>query len=253
MFEVIYKYYARLENGDYDTQEVKELKRKVGDNFDDISLDEVAAKIMQQFARRDIWVKDVEIYEFKKQKITFRETKGGIIIKNRKFNLDSNSKVISEDLPEETPVLPPRHTSHVLVPQQASANLAVTGKPIRWVSLDDAGLTTDKDGNRVPIMHGVRRLGLKILPGKKYAVYEEKYDPKDKRMDKYGQPSLERKMLYLIEDEAKAQVYAPADYFLPADVQLIADKELKFTEKAKGDIKLKFDGEITDSVPDIRR
>ena len=66
---------------------------------------------MSQLARRDIWVVDVDILEFKRQKINFRETKGGIVIKNKKFSLDNDTNIIMQ---EEQPVVQtPQHNMQV--------------------------------------------------------------------------------------------------------------------------------------------
>ena len=83
-FEVVFKYHDKIENG-YDTLENKTFKKKFGDPYEDVPLSKLALFIMGQLARRDIWIVDVEINEFIKKSISFRENKSGIIIKNNKF------------------------------------------------------------------------------------------------------------------------------------------------------------------------
>ena len=88
-YEVKYHYHDKTESG-YDTDDDKTFTKRVGKSFEDTSLDAVASAIIRQLARRDVWVVNVEIVEFVKKEISFRESKGGIVIKNRKFNFDSN-------------------------------------------------------------------------------------------------------------------------------------------------------------------
>jgi len=99
-FEVVFKYHDKIENG-YDTLENKTFKKKFGDPYEDVPLSKLALFVMGQLARRDIWIVDVEINEFIKKSISFRENKGGIIIKNKKFSLDSKleeSVIVEEEM-----------------------------------------------------------------------------------------------------------------------------------------------------------
>ena len=64
-YEVTYKYHPKREDGNgYNTDEVKELTKKVGKAFDDMPSEKLAAVVMSQLARRDIWIIDVEIFLF---------------------------------------------------------------------------------------------------------------------------------------------------------------------------------------------
>lgn len=89
-FEVKYAYYEKGDRG-YNTEDEKELTSKVGEPFDDVTLEQLAGAIMAQFARRDIMVFDAEIYELAKKKISFKETNGGIILKNKKYSFDKGA------------------------------------------------------------------------------------------------------------------------------------------------------------------
>ena len=86
-FECIYYFHKKVD-GDYDRENKETFKKKVGDPFDDVPLEKLAASIMAQMARRDIWIVDVEIFELTKKQISFKESKGGIVIKNKKFSFD---------------------------------------------------------------------------------------------------------------------------------------------------------------------
>ena len=243
-FEVIYKYHERLEEGGgYNKEEIKELKRKVGDPFDDIPLDKLASAILSQLARRDIWVVDVDIQEYKKQKVNFRETKGGIVIKNKKFMLDQESNIVSQEIPTlpDVSVEQPHNTVAPNITAVAPQNS--TRRPIKWVTLDS---------NPHQLLK-VKQAGLQFTPDRRYPVFSEMPDPRDKRVDKYGQPSLERKIVYVMMDDHKREVTVSADYFA-ADINLFGDRELGFSAPAQTSDapKLLFDGEVRDSIPDIR-
>jgi hypothetical protein len=88
-FECVFKYFERGEDGKYNTEEKKTLTKSVGKKGEDTDLDQCAKVILAQLARRDVWVVDVEICEFVRKQVSFKETKGGIIVKNRKYVLDS--------------------------------------------------------------------------------------------------------------------------------------------------------------------
>src|SRR4051812_37931488 len=92
-FEVIFKFYDKKADGTYDTGNLQSFTKHVGAKVDDVPLEKLASVIMRQLARRDIWVldKDLEVYEFTKRRISFKETKGGVIIKNKKFLLDDGA------------------------------------------------------------------------------------------------------------------------------------------------------------------
>ncbi len=264
-YEILYKYHERLEEGGYNKDETKELKRKIGDAFEEVSLDKCAAAVMRQLARRDIWVVDWEVYEYKKTKVNCRETKGGIVIKNKKFSLDGDSHDIKEeDIIEGTSLVPMPGTSmpgtsvalqpgqqpheRILSPvQQAQVanGQPVMRRPIKIVQLD-----TD-----LPTMHKVKTQGLQFSANKRYPVFEEKPDPRDKRVDRFGQPVLDRKTLYVMWDDHKREITTSSDYFVPGQIQLEGGAEFnRATEQAAtgGGPKLMYEGEVEGGVPDVR-
>lgn len=98
-YEIILKYHEKLESG-YDKENEKTTKKRVGKAEDDVAPEKLAGVIMAQLARRDIWVVDVEVYEFAKRKVAFKETKGGLVIGNKKYNLDQCGQLGVEETPE---------------------------------------------------------------------------------------------------------------------------------------------------------
>ena len=69
--------------------------------LEDVPVEKLANAILLQLARRDIMVFDVDISEFVKRKVSFKETKGGILIKNKRFMLDGTVEVVAEVEEEE--------------------------------------------------------------------------------------------------------------------------------------------------------
>ena len=111
-FECLYHYHERVE-GDYNREEKKTFKKKVGDPFEEVSLEKLAGAVMAQLARRDVWIVDVEVYELSKKAISFKEAKGGIILKNKKFLFegggdDSSSVIVQDMVQAPAPVAQPQ-------------------------------------------------------------------------------------------------------------------------------------------------
>jgi len=92
-FEVTYHYHEEVSKGEYNKDEIKTKSVKIGGPYDDVTLESLAGKVMAQLARRNILVVDVEIYEFTKRKVSFKEAQDGILIKNRKFSFDDGAVV----------------------------------------------------------------------------------------------------------------------------------------------------------------
>jgi hypothetical protein len=114
-FEITYKFHEKLEEGGYDKEKVKELKKEIGEPFEDIPLQKLAAAIMLQLARRDVWVIDVEVTEVVRKKIKFKEVEGGISLKNKKFTLESIAGGL-EPVQEAAP--PPQPQPQIILPPQ---------------------------------------------------------------------------------------------------------------------------------------
>ena len=129
---------------------------------------------MTQFARRDILITDVEIFELSKNKISFKESKGGIIIKNKKFLFDGggteDSTIIVEDMMQ--PATPTTH-------QQTTVAIPDDGK---YVNIE--GKHPHNNGVRRPVdwvvfapepqqMLEIKQKSLRFTPEKKYPIFEK--------------------------------------------------------------------------------
>lgn len=238
-YEVVYKYHEKDESGNYNKNEVKELKKKIGTPYEDMPLEKLASIIMSQLARRDIWIlPDVEIYEYKKTKINFRETKGGIIIKNKKFELDTDANVIVHDFQDGAALAPvPIPTpSGALVHHNAALannklNLAgPTGRPIKFVTLDPDERNLAK----------VKASGLAFVENKRYPVYREMTHPKQ-----FGV------MIYTTLDENNREVSVTDEYFLNADQKLIQGFN-STVDRGAAEAKLSYGEYENAKMPDIR-
>lgn len=227
-YEVLYRYHEKDASGNYNKEEVKELKKKVGNAYEDLPLEKLASVIMSQLARRDIWIlPDVEIYEYKKTKVSFRETKGGIVIKNKKFELDTDASIVVHEFTEGQPT-----TNGAMVPALPPNKVNIagpTGRPIKWVALDPGDQNLAK----------VKGNGLAFLPNKRYPVFNEVPDPKQ-----FG------RLIYTMLDENKREITIFDDYFLNADQNLV--QGFRSTVDRDTETKLSFGNYEKDPMPDIR-
>lgn len=242
-YEVIYKFHEKLSEGGYNYEETKTFKRKVGDPFEDVSLEQLAGAIMAQLARRDVWIIDVEAFELSKKQISFKETKGGIVLKNKKFLFD-NSCPVSIVSEEEAPESSPKQTisensSTQIYPHEQKQQVNIQGQQ-------------NSLANRRPIdycvffpelrqMPEIKQKKLKLTQDKQYSVYE-------KKMGMGGE-------FYLILDDAGKNQFVPSEYFVPAKITLVGDKEVNFSagSSPKESSNLYWGGAVMDtSMPDLR-
>ena len=86
-YEVTYHYRTQTEDGEW-SEETKQKTAKIGSPYDEVPIDALAGKIIAQLARRNILLEDVEIFEFTKKQLKFRQDDEGIFIGRRKFTYD---------------------------------------------------------------------------------------------------------------------------------------------------------------------
>ena len=96
-FEIVFKYYECLEDGiDYDKSNILSYTKNLGNIFEEVSLEKLASMILTQLARRDVFVFDVEVFELVKKKISYKQSKNNILIKNKKFGFSGETIVVQE-------------------------------------------------------------------------------------------------------------------------------------------------------------
>lgn len=255
-YEVHLHYNERTSVGVYNREESKVLKKVIGEVTEEIPLEHLASFVLSQMARRDIFVYNVEIFELVKKKVPFRETKDGISIKSKKFNLLSDKIIVQDDTPAPPQLMAPpvpHHAAPVMPVPEAPKQVFVEGtKPVLDQSIAQQLAFAQKNFPKKPDrpirkvvfmpskLAGVRMNG-KFTPEKEYDVYSEKMNESGIGM-----------ILSVVDDNGnKAEVQD--EFFVPADINLSMDAELGFTKKNTGGPRLSFEGEVGMDMPNLRR
>jgi hypothetical protein len=228
-YEVIYYYKEKLD-GEF-SGEVKNFKKRVGDPYEDFPLEKLAAVISSQLARRDIYVKDVEIYEITKKKIKFKETKNGIILKNRKYSFDENfeptfSCEISEENEEQTQpkVIQNKEPSQNKQPEKTQVNLDRVIKRMTFVP---------EPQQQIDLL----KRGIKLTPDKNYNVYKV-----EAHMNGVNE-------IYTIIDDRNNQQQVSDLCFVPISNLYQEDEK----EPGLSNDGLSWHGVISDNIPSVRK
>ncbi len=190
----------------YDMENTKTFTKKVGKEEEDTPLEEVALLIKDQLARRDVLVIEYEVYEFTKKRVKCRETKGGVILKDRKFLFDEVRGTVSGQ--DAGPEQPPGGFVNLAVPQrtpqslrQATTNdIPMPMHPLRMEMFDAD-----------PMQLARMPKSLKFTNGKKYPVYKEYSE---------GVPPM-NVTKYVTKDDRGMEVSVSAEYFVAAGRGLI--------------------------------
>ena len=251
-YEIFYSFKEALETPGTYGEEVKTKSVKVGKVTEEVGLEVVAGKVMSQLARRNILIVDVEIYEYAKKKLGYRETSDGIVIKGKKFSFDSGSVVTTEEFEPEDDLIKPKDDlkpEDELKPEDAF-------KPVPSPSRDlaDRSCSIKRGQNLVkrairqemydpdPVgEQKVSQKGLKFTMGRKYPVYSEE--------------SLGSTLVYSTTDDSGKEVKVSAEYFVAVGVGLSQEGEAaKYVgaENQKEEVNLWRNYERTE-MPDIRR
>ena len=239
-YEVIYRYKeAAGEPGAY-SDEVKERSVKMGRVTEDIPLEALAAKIMAQLARRNILIVDVEIWEYAKKKVSYKETATGISIRNKRFSFDSGRVVESDDFEEPSPIAEDAQEDFKPVPSPSKdladrscpiANKNLVRRPIRHEMYDPEPLSEFKANQK----------GLKFTKGRKYPIYSES--------------SMGTTVVYKTTDDSGREIDISSEYFVAVGAGLIQQDEGPVyvgAENQKEEINLWGRYESTE-MPEIRR
>lgn len=257
-YEIFYSFKEALESPGTYGEEVKTKSVKVGKVTEEVGLEVVAGKVMSQLARRNILIVDVEIYEYAKKKLGYRETSDGIVIKGKKFSFDSGSVVTTEDFEPEADLIKPKDD---LKPEDAfkpedELKPEDAFKPVPSPSRDlaDRSCSVKRGQNLVkrairqemydpdPVgEQKVSQKGLKFTMGRKYPVYSEE--------------SLGSTLVYSTTDDSGKEVKVSAEYFVAVGVGLSQEGEVsKYVgaENQKEEVNLWRNYERTE-MPDIRR
>jgi hypothetical protein len=252
-YEVKYTFHPRKEEGGYDTEVKDEKTVKVGKPFDDTPLEKCAAAIMAQLARRDVWVVDVEVCELVKKKISFKEAADGkgIVLKNKRFSLNSTAQMVAEDIVEEVlpETVPEGMQPHEMMQHRSQSNLydANAAVPVKRTNHAEG-----VDASRVMYqvyfdpeiiyVNEVKNLGLKFTEDRKYPVHKVVPSPSGR---------LDAQKIVVTDDTGRL-VTVDEKFFTSAGRGLLLDKQLGFSgDKKRGEKrpKLAYEDELTTDAP----
>lgn len=238
-YEVVFSYKEAGEKaGDY-LDEVKKRTCRIGKTTEDVPLENLAARIMSQLARRNILIVDVEIYEYAKKKVSYRESSDGIVIKNKKFGFASGGVVevegFGESEDEEQEFKPIPSPSKELADKSCpivAKNLASPKRRVlRHEVYEPEPLAEFK----------AKQKGLRFTVGKKYPIYSES--------------SMGSTVVYKTTDDTGRDVDVSSEYFMAIGSGLVEQDEgprYVGAEDRKEEINLWGNTESID-MPDIRR
>lgn len=262
-YEVTYHYREALdEPGEYD-EEVRTKKAKVGQAYDDTPMEVLAGKIMAQLARRNILIVDVEIYEFTRKKLSYKEADDGILIKNKKFKFDdgpviAGSPVESDDPASQLVELLAANPNLLQTLQQATVgNQMVVQNTSPSNGATHVATTQTANGPRRAIRHEIfspglmlehkaKEQNLKLTKGKKYPIFQE---------EQIGMEPLTRTS-YTVQDDAGKEIQIGAEYFVPPTSGKLAyeDQMIGGGIDNSDDVDLwGGTGAYLEQIPDIRR
>ena len=236
-FEIIYSYKeAAGEPGRY-SEEVKTKTAKIGGVTEDVGLDALAAKIMTQLARRNVLIVDIEIYEYAKKKISYRETDTGIVIKNKKFSFDSGKVVETDDLDGEA-----SSSDDEFRPLPSpSKDLADKSCPLSAKNLARRAIRHEVYDPEPIAEFKASQKGLKFTKGRKYPVYSES--------------SMGSTVVYKTTDDTGREVDISAEYFVAVGSGLTQQDDgptYVGAENQREEINLWGRHDMSVDMPDIR-
>jgi hypothetical protein len=224
-YEVIFYYKSKdKETGTYKEEESNNFKKRVGDPYEDTPIEKLASVIMKQLARRDVWVEDIEIYEITKKKISFKETKNGIIIKNKKIILDDNFEIDIKQESNETESVGSA-PSLVEIPLQQKNETGIVKGTTRVLR---RMLFAPEPQQQINLL----KQGVKLTPDKIYEIYKI-----EKGLNGISE-------IYLLLDDNNHEKKVADDCFVPATNLSQEDEELNDG--------LNWGGVIKGSLPSVR-
>jgi len=250
-FECVYHYHERID-GEYNKEETKTFKKKVGDPLDDVQLEKLAGAIMAQLARRDIWIINVDVYEISKKQVSFKEAKGGIVLKNKKFLFDGGAETCIVAVEENQSSIASCSNQYT-VSEYHSKPAADSEQTLSAAStaIQPHNMVRPQVRRAIDIMvyspepqqlFEAQKKGLKFTVDKKYEIYEKRPNPKG-----LGE-------IFVIQDDIGREQTIPDTYFVPANINLFGDRELGFSEnpKERDGGNLYWGGAGSDTMPNLR-
>lgn len=264
-FEIRYHYHPKAEEGvGYDMEKKEVMTKKVGKSFDETPLEKLAGAIMSQMARRDILIFDVEVDEFVRKSVNFKETKDGrgIVLKNKRFSFNSTADMVASDvyedyeevggelLPHEIAMqprpqqpLPPGLQPHEMIDQRNVTD-DLYGNPNRPVPVKRQPMSQKYNINPNKILYWAyfepefyaaqaRGMGLKFTVNKKYPVHHVVQINNKLDMQKL-----------VLTDDTGRQVEVEDKFFTPAGAGLTGGFEADVQKSEGRQPKLMYQDEL---------
>jgi hypothetical protein len=231
-YEVIYSYQEKTDSEF--SGETKTFKKRVGDPYEDFPLDKLSGIICCQLARRDIYVKDVEIYEITKKKINFKETKNGIILKNKKSLFTENFEPVFNSEVE-------KNDSFSENKNENTSELSINQKEVVEKTLDINTSRVIKKMTFVPEPQqqiDLLKKGVKLTPDKSYNIYHA-----ENHINGINE-------IYTLIDDKNKTVKVSDLYFVPMNS---LDLENDGQSSNLSEDGLNWSGAIRDDPPQLRR
>jgi hypothetical protein len=236
-YEIIYRYKEATDVPGVYSEEVKEKSSKIGKVTDEVDLEDLASKVMTQLARRNVLIVEVEIWEYARKRVSYRETANGIVIKNKKFSFDSRGVVETgefEDEVQDEEFKPLPEPSRELADR--SCPLVQRDRPAHRRALRHEIFEPE------PLaLHKAKQRGLAFTVGKKYPIYSER--------------SIGTSVAYKTTDDKGKEVEVSSEYFVAIGAGLMQQDEgptYVGAENQKEEINLWGNHEQSE-MPDIRR
>lgn len=221
-YEVIFHFKQRdKDTGEYSGKE--SFKKRVGDPYEDTPVENLANVVLRQLARRDIFVEDVEIYEITKKKINFKESRKGVTIKNKKFSLDDDFEVKSEEELQEN-IQDYRLSKNEK--QDIKDNVPISQlRPIKKM------LYAPEPQQHIKLL----KQGVKLTHNKSYEIF---------KIEKHMNEITE---IYSIIDDNGREKQISDDYFVP-----FQNIDEGVNDSGLSDDGLNWGGVVNDNLPSIR-
>jgi len=220
MFEIEFKYYKQKEDLDYNKDEPLVFKNKFGKIDEDYPKEKLAKYILTQLARRDIFIYDVEIYEFTKKKVNFKLGKNGFSISGNKFN--------NSDLAEECNLENEVSAEPQAIPSTVKEN---SNTPVQN-NFQNLSRKIENKSKKVlrrvafvpPLRMDKSKFPYKFTLNKIYPVYSERYN-----MNGVG-------MIIMTTDDSDNTVEVNDEYFVPANAALEYENEMDAGKRGNNDL-----------------
>lgn len=220
-YEVIYYYQDKIKDG-Y-SEEIKSFKKRIGDPYEEYPIEKLSGAILLQLARRDIYVKNLEIFEITKKKIKFRETKNGIVLNNKKFSFNNMEEpIISfEDLEVEHEQIKTKQEN------KKEPSIPIKNEIENLNRVIKKMVYVPEPQQHIELL----QKGIKLTPEKEYNIYKIESHPNGVNE------------IYTIKDDKNFQQKVSDLYFIP---------QSNLDQVQRNDDGLNWNGIINENLPSVR-